>query len=91
MSKKPIYFDDVFVRHYQERVLKDKKLHELYKQVLALFIQNPNTKSLHNHELKGKMSTKRSFVVDTDCRVIYLEEENGYLFLDIGTHEEVYS
>jgi len=91
MSNKPIYFDKVFEMHYQKRVLRDKKLHELYKQALALFISNPNHPQLHTHNLKGRMNTKKAFSVDDDCRVIYIEDEDKFLFLDIGSHDEVYS
>lgn len=90
MTNKPIYFDDVFVKHYQKRVLKDKSLHELYKQALSLFTKNPNDPSLDNHSLKGKMKSKRAFSIDDDCRVIYKEEKDRFLFLDIGKHDEVY-
>ena len=90
MIKKPIYFDDVFVEHYKKRVLKDKSLHELYKQALTLFLKNPHSPSLDNHRLKGKMSSKRAFSVDDDCRVIYRDEKDRFLFLDIGSHNQVY-
>lgn len=90
MSNKPIYFDNVFERHYQKRILKNKKLHELYKEALTLFIQDSNHPQLHTHVLKGKMSSKKAFSVDDDCRVIYIEDEEKILFLDIGSHEEVY-
>ena len=91
MSDKLIYFDKVFAMHYQKRVLRDKQLHELYKQALALFISNPNHPQLHVHSLKGSMSTKKAFSVDDDCRVIFVEDEDKFLFLDIGSHNEVYS
>ena len=76
--------------HYQKRILKNKKLHELYKQALSLFIENSDDPKLYIHILKGKMSSKKAFSVDNDCRVIYVEDDDKYLFLDIGTHEEVY-
>ena len=77
--------------HYQKRILKNKKLHELYKEALSLFIENPKAPKLHTHTLKGKMSSKKAFSVDDECRVIYLEDEDKFLFLDIGSHDEGYS
>ena len=91
MSNKPIYFDEVFEKHYQKRVLKDKRLHELYKKAVALFIENPQHTDLHIHELKGRMSNKKAFSVAEDCRVIFIEDPDKFLLLDIGTHKEVYS
>lgn len=90
MSNKPIYFDITFVRHYRKRVLKNKKLHELYKKTLTLFIEDPNHSKLKNHKLKGKMRPKRALFIDDDCRVVYIEESDSYLFLDVGKHDEVY-
>lgn len=60
------------------------------KHLLSLF-SNPNHPQLNTHNLKGKMSTKKAFSVDDDCRVIYVEDEDKFLFLDIGDHDEVYS
>jgi addiction module RelE/StbE family toxin len=90
MSSKPIYFDKVFEAHYQKRILKDKRLHELYKQAITIFIDNPANPKLHTHELKGRMSTKKAFTVDDDCRVVYVEDKESIIFLDIGKHDEVY-
>lgn len=87
---KPVDFDIIFVRNYQKRVLQDRKLHELYKKVFAIFLKNPEDPVLKNHTLRGKMSSKKAFSVDNDCRVIYKEEKDRYLFLDIGKHDEVY-
>ena len=90
MNSKVINFDKVFIKHYQKRVLKNKKLHQLYKKSLSLFLDNPNNPKLRNHKLKGKLRSFRAFFIDDDCRVIYIEMEEGYLFLDIGKHDEVY-
>lgn len=90
MSSKPIYFDNVFVKHYQKRVLKNKKLHELYKKALSFFLENPAHPKLKNHKLKGKLKSRRAFFIDADCRVVYTEESEYFLFLDVGKHDEVY-
>ncbi len=87
---KPVDFDIIFVRNYQKRVLKDRKLHELYKKVLTIFLKNPQDPIIKNHALRGKMDSKKAFSVDDDCRVLYKEEKDRYLFLDIGKHDEVY-
>lgn len=87
---KPVAFDIIFIRNYQKRILKNRKLHEVYKKVFATFLKNPRDPVLKSHTLKGKMDSKRAFSVDDDCRVIYKEEKDKILFLDIGTHDEVY-
>lgn len=90
MSNKPIYFDKVFEKNYQQRILKDKRLHELYKKAITLFIEDAAHPDLRVHELKGTMKSKKAFSVDEDCRVIFVEDSDKILLLDVGTHQEVY-
>lgn len=45
---------------------------------------------LHDHALSGKLKSRRAFSVSGDIRVIYEELEEAYVFLDIGTHSQVY-
>jgi addiction module RelE/StbE family toxin len=45
---------------------------------------------LDDHALKGKMKGKRAFSITDDVRVIYVESDNVFVFLDIGSHNQVY-
>lgn len=87
---KSVDFDVIFIRNYQKRIFKDRKLHELYKKAFTIFLKDPKDPVLKNHTLKGKMGSNRAFSIADDCRVIYKEERDRYLFLDIGKHDEVY-
>lgn len=44
----------------------------------------------HDHALTGKLTGKRAFSVAGDIRVIYVELEDAIVFLDIGSHNQVY-
>jgi len=45
---------------------------------------------LHDHALTGKLAGKRAFSIAGDIRVIYVEFDDFIVFLDIGTHNQVY-
>ncbi len=63
------------------------------KQRVALFLRDRNDPLLADHPLTGRMQGLRSFSVTGDYRIVYRIEENDeivFLFLDIGTHAQVY-
>lgn len=79
---------------YFEKSFKKLSPHVKKKTLLAIdkFSKNPHDKSLHNHQLKGKLAEKCAFSVTNDIRIIF-QEYNNYTFiimLDIGTHNQVY-
>ena len=56
------------------------------------FAANPCDPQLRNHALHGRLSGLRAIAVVGDLRIIF-EEHQRYtlvLFLDIGTHEQMY-
>ncbi|MBD3270116.1 type II toxin-antitoxin system mRNA interferase toxin, RelE/StbE family [Candidatus Peregrinibacteria bacterium] len=62
------------------------------KNAIVLFCQNPKDVRLYNHGLKGRLFGKRAIKVTGDVRIIF-EEYDDYLevlFLDVGTHNQVY-
>ncbi|MEX1048580.1 MAG: type II toxin-antitoxin system mRNA interferase toxin, RelE/StbE family [Akkermansiaceae bacterium] len=59
---------------------------------LMRFKNDRTEESLHDHALKGKMKSLRSFAASFDLRVIY-REEGGFIMvvlIDVGTHNQVY-
>jgi mRNA-degrading endonuclease YafQ of YafQ-DinJ toxin-antitoxin module len=69
---------------------KQIKLGLLFREKTALFLNSPEHPFLRNHVLNDKMSGLKAFSIDKDCRVIYKETKDYYLFYDIGNHDEVY-
>lgn len=86
-----ILYSQSFLKHFRARVNKDIKLSAKYEKRVKLFLSSPQHALLRNHNLIGKHSGDRAFSVTGDIRVIYkFIDENTVLFLDIGTHNQVY-
>jgi len=66
------------------------KLREQFRDRLALFILNKFNPLLCNHLLKGSYLGCRSINVTGDRRAIFKEEGDTVVFVDIGTHAELY-
>jgi mRNA interferase YafQ len=87
---KEIVFSKNFKKAYKRRFSGNKKLQKLFQDRLNIFRANPNDKILKNHSLKGNLRDYRSFSITGDYRLIYQEVEDYYVFVDIGTHNQVY-
>ncbi len=80
----------LFEKHYLKRILPHKKLDAEFERRLGLFLTNQRGYPLDDHALTGKLTGKRAFSITADVRVIYEETETTIIFLDIGTHAQVY-
>lgn len=79
-----------FEKHYRKRIQPDSKLDRQFEKRLYLFLRGERAYPLNDHELTGKLTGKRAFSITPDIRVIYEETGNTIIFLDIGTHTQVY-
>ena len=82
-----------FHRSYLKSYKKlPKKIQIKAEERIALFAENRLNPQLRDHALTGNMIGKRAFSVTGDYRVIYEEREHElvFLFIDIGTHSQVY-
>jgi addiction module RelE/StbE family toxin len=61
-----------------------------FREVFDLFSDNPTHEALRNHPLTGKYAGTRSIDVTGDWRAIYRTERERVIFMDIGTHEDLY-
>ena len=83
-------FSSSFKRVFKKRVL-NKGIELKFWSKLETFVKNPYDPSLRTHKLTGEIKELWSFSVEYDCRVIFrFLEEDKVLFIDIGTHDEVY-
>jgi mRNA-degrading endonuclease YafQ of YafQ-DinJ toxin-antitoxin module len=58
---------------------------------LEQFTAAPFDPSLKTHKLSGKLKELWSFSVDYDERILfYFTEDEKAVFVDIGSHDEVY-
>ncbi len=58
----------------------------------GIFKANAFDSRLDTHKLHGKDADKWAYAVDYQYRIkfIFLDDNDGVLYLDIGTHDEVY-
>jgi addiction module RelE/StbE family toxin len=61
-------------------------------EVIAHFLEHPEESLSVSHVLHGSMARQRSLSVDHDLRIIFTVkgDYDEVLFLDIGTHADVY-
>lgn len=87
-----IVYSRRFIKNFKSRVKRRPKLHERFDQRVKLFVQDSSSFVLKDHRLVGKLKSFRAFSVTGDVRVVYTREsKNTIIFIDIGTHNQVYS
>ena len=82
-----------FEQHFRQRA--GRKMKRLFHKKLVVFMKNPHDKSLRKHALSHQWAGCWSFSLtdesgQDDFRVIFEETKSGYLFVDFGTHDQVY-
>lgn len=86
-----IAFSSSFKRAYKRRITGNKEREENFRAKLESFRSNPFEPGLKTHKLSGKLKDYWSFTVEYDLRVIfYFAAGEEVVFVDIGTHREVY-
>lgn len=80
-------FTNLFNKRRREAPLKIKIA---FREALELFLEDPNHIALRNHILTGKYAGIHSIDVTDDWRAIYREEAERIIFVELGTHEELY-
>jgi addiction module RelE/StbE family toxin len=76
-------FDKAFKKCPQE--IRDR-----FIKRLGVFKENKHDPILHNHGLSGKLNGLRSINVSGDYRAIFEEKPGNIIFIDIGTHSQLY-
>lgn len=86
-----VSFSSPFKRAFKKRIKGNAELEARFWQKLEQFTLDPFAPSLKTHKLSGKLKEFWSFSVDYNERVLfYLTEEGKAVFVDIGSHDEVY-
>jgi addiction module RelE/StbE family toxin len=86
-----IAFSPSFKRNFRKRFKSKLQLQEKFWQRIELFLENPFDSRLKTHKLTGHLKELWSFSVDYDMRIIfYFMTNEKVVFVDIGTHDEVY-
>ena len=80
-----------FRKSFKRKVRGNKKLESRFRDRAAIFQSDPFDPRLRTHQLSGQLQGLWSFSVDYDARVVFaFVESDRAVFLDIGTHQEVY-
>ncbi len=80
-----------FDKAFKKRISSDENHERKFYEKLELFLNNPFDPQLRTHKLSGRLAGLYSFRVDYDIRVVfYFAEKNHAVFVDVGTHDEVY-
>jgi mRNA-degrading endonuclease YafQ of YafQ-DinJ toxin-antitoxin module len=86
-----VSFSSPFKRAFKKRIQGNAELEARFWQKLEQFTIDPFAPSLKTHKLSGKLKEFWSFSVDYNERVLfYFVEEGKAVFVDIGSHDEVY-
>lgn len=84
-----------FHKYFQKRYNKSsRKIQNKFDSQLGIFYKNIHDDRLNNHELHGKYANHRSINVTGDIRAVYRKVNTAtddVIFVDIGTHGELYS
>lgn len=87
---KPVVFHRNFEKHYKQRIKPYLKLSRQFSERYKLFLAGERGKPLDDHALSGGLQGRRAFSITGDVRVIYIEQADQIIFLDVGTHSQVY-
>jgi addiction module RelE/StbE family toxin len=85
---KEISYSNQFIRYYKQRIARDERLKRDFRESVEAFLENRAL--VYDHALIGVMQGKRAFSINKEYRVVYIERDEYYRFLDVGTHEQVY-
>jgi len=90
LNSKGIKLAKRFRKNLDRRFEGNRSAERLIKERIKLFLLDRTNPLVNDHRLLGRLSNYRSFSITGDIRIIYMEYEEYYLFMDIGTHNQIY-
>ena len=87
-----ISFSSSFRKALRKR-LKGAATEEVFWKTVEVFIKNPFEPKLKTHKLSGNLKGLWSFSLGYDLRIVFYftkDKPQKAVFVDIGTHDEVY-
>jgi addiction module RelE/StbE family toxin len=86
-----VSFSSSFKRSFKKRIKGNVDLEARFWERVERFSADPYDPSMKTHKLSGKLKDFWSFSIDYDERVLfYFTEDNRAVFVDVGSHDEVY-
>lgn len=87
VAKRRLEYSQTFKKHFSKAPFK---IQMAFKRRRHLFIANPLHPLLRTHKLTGAYIGCRSFNVTGDWRAVYVDRDEVVVFIDIGTHSQLY-
>jgi len=86
-----IQYSKKFKKNFCKRVREGSTLDKKYNERLNIFTSDPKNKIIKDHKLTGRLKNYRSFSISGDVRVVYYQlTEDRVLFIDIGSHNQIF-
>lgn len=86
-----VAFSSSFKRAFKRRIKGNVGLETRFWARVETFQNNPFHQTLRTHKLSGRLKHLWAFSIEYDLRVVFsFLEDDRVLFVDIGTHDEVY-
>jgi len=86
-----VAFSSSFKRAFKRKIKGNSLLETRFWERLEIFQNNPFDQTLRTHKLSGRLKDLWSFTIEYDLRVVFpFLDGDRALFVDIGTHQEVY-
>lgn len=86
---KSIKFHQIFDKHYAQRIKPDFELSDVFSQRYNLFLSGER-RQLDDMELSGGLNGLRSFAINDNIRVVYIETDEHFVMLDVGLLEQLH-
>ncbi len=87
-----ISFSNSFKKAFNKKI-KGTNTDGVFWKKVELFIEDPYHQQLKTHKLSGKLKDLWSFSIEYDVRVVFYftkDKPPRAVFVDLGTHDEVY-
>ena len=86
-----VSYSTSFKRSFKRKIVAGSERETRLRSKIALFMNDPFDSALKTHKLSGRLKGYWSFSLEYDLRVIfYFEDAETAVFVDLGTHKEVY-
>ena len=87
IQKERIEFSPTFIKRITHAPIEIKIA---FREALELFLEDPNHEALRNHYLTKQYAGVQSIDVTDDWRALYRKEDARIVFLELGTHKQLY-
>lgn len=82
-----IEYSEHFLKAVRNLPISEQRL---LSQKTEVFKSNPQDPKLKNHQLTGKLKRIHSFSLTHSKRVLFITAGSKYIFIAVGSHDQVY-